>query len=155
LLGFRLPVFARRAKRQLIKHSKFYFFDAGVYRTLRPRGPLDSDDDIDGAAIETLVLQELRATNDNLGLGYQLHYWHTRDHREVDFVLYGPRGLLAFEVTRSAQFRSRDLDMLRLFQTDYPKARCFSLYGGNQPYEVDGITVLPLGTALPELGRLL
>ncbi len=155
LLGFRLPVFARRAKRQLIKHSKFYFFDAGVYRTLRPRGPLDSDDDIDGAAIETLVLQELRATNDNLALGYQLHYWHTRDHREVDFVLYGPRGLLAFEVTRSAQFRSRDLDTLRLFQTDYPKARCFSLYGGNQPYEVDGIAVLPLGTALPELGRLL
>jgi predicted AAA+ superfamily ATPase len=155
LLAVRLPVFTRRAKRPMAAHRKFFFFDAGVYRALRPRGPLDSAEEIDGPAVETLVLEELRATNDNLGLGYDLFYWHTRDHKEVDFVLYGERGLFAFEVKRTGRFREADLAPLRLFKGDYPIARCFLLYGGREEYEVDGIRILPLATALPDLGRLL
>jgi predicted AAA+ superfamily ATPase len=155
LLSVRLPVFARRAKRPLLSHRKFYLFDASVYRALRPRGPLDSAEEIDGPAVETLVLQELRATTDNLALGYDIHYWHTRDHKEVDFVLYGKGGLLAFEVKRSSTYRARDLDTLRRFSSDYPMARCFLLYGGKAAYEVDGIRVLPLHEALPVLGELL
>jgi predicted AAA+ superfamily ATPase len=155
LLAVRLPVFTRRAKRPMTAHAKFFFFDAGVYRALRPRGPLDSAEEIDGPAVETLVLEELRATNDNLGLGYDLFHWHTRDHKEVDFVLYGERGLLAFEVKRSARFRDGDLAPLRLFTRDYPMARCFLFYGGREEYAVDGIRVLPLARALPILGRLL
>lgn len=155
LLAVRLPVFTRRAKRAMTAHPKFFFFDAGVYRALRPVGPLDSAAEIDGPAVETLVMQELRATNDNLGLGYALSYWHTRDHKEVDFVLYGARGLLAFEVKRSARFRDEDLASLRLFKRDYPIAKCVLLYGGREDYAVDGIRVLPLARALPQLERLL
>lgn len=155
LLAVRVPVFTRRAKREMASHPKFFYFDAGVYRALRPKGPLDAAEEIDGPALETLVLQELRATNDNLGLGYDLSYWHTRDHKEVDFVLYGERGLLAFEVKRAGRFREGDLAPLRLFRSDYSMARCFLLHGGRETYEVDGIRVLPLEGALPELGRLL
>jgi predicted AAA+ superfamily ATPase len=155
LLSVRLPVFTRRAKRLLTSHPKFYFFDAGVYRTLRPKGPLDAPDEIDGPAVETLVLEELRATNDNLALGYDLFYWRTRDHKEVDFVLYGERGLFAFEVKRSPNFRDNDLSALRLFSHDYPVARCFLLHGGAKEYEVDGIRILPLANALPALGKIL
>ncbi|MGH8134662.1 MAG: ATP-binding protein, partial [Steroidobacteraceae bacterium] len=32
LLGFRLEVFSKRAKREVASHPKFYFFDAGVFR---------------------------------------------------------------------------------------------------------------------------
>ena len=46
LLGIRLPVFSRRARRELTTHPKFFFFDAGVYRALRPRGPLDTAEEI-------------------------------------------------------------------------------------------------------------
>jgi len=155
LLSVRLPVFTRRAKRPMTTHTKFYFFDAGVYRALRPRGPLDSAEEIDGPAIETLVLQELRATNDNHGLGYQLFHWHTRDHREVDFVLYGERGLVAVEVKRTSRLRQEDLATLRLLGEDYPMARRVLLYGGAREYAVDGIRVLPLGSALPQLRTLL
>lgn len=126
-----------------------------MYRTLRPRGPLDPAEEIDGAAIETLVAQELRAVNENLGLGYALHYWHTRDHKEVDFVLYGERGLVAIEVKRASAYREADLASLRLFQGDYPMARCFLFYGGSRRYRVDGIEVVPLARALPELPALL
>jgi predicted AAA+ superfamily ATPase len=155
LLGVQLPVFTRRAKRAMTVHPKFYFFDAGVYRALRPKGPLDVVEEIDGAALETLVMQELRATNDNLELGYELFFWHTRDHREVDFVLYGERGLVAIEVKRSGFFREADLAPLRLFRQDYPAARCTLLYGGTRTYELDGIRVLPVARALTELPELL
>ena len=64
LLGFKLPVFTKRAQRQLISHPKFYFFDVAVYRAIRPVGPLDSSQAIEGHALETLVLQHMRAFND-------------------------------------------------------------------------------------------
>lgn len=41
MLAARLPVFSKRAKRELVAKDKFYFFDAGVFRTIRPKGPLD------------------------------------------------------------------------------------------------------------------
>ena len=37
LLAVRLPVFSRKAKRKLIAQTKFYFFDAGVYRSIQAR----------------------------------------------------------------------------------------------------------------------
>lgn len=155
LIATRLPVFTRRAKRAMTAHPKFFYFDAGVFRAIRPRGPLDVGDEIDGAALETLVMQELRATNDNLGLGYDLFYWHTRDHREVDFVLYGERGLVAIEVKRTSRFREADLAELRTFRSDYPPAQCHLFYGGTRAYEIDGIRVWPLAHALPALPEIL
>jgi hypothetical protein len=40
---------------------KFYLFDTGVYNQLRPRGPLDSPNEIGGMCLEGLVLQHLKA----------------------------------------------------------------------------------------------
>ena len=48
MLSVCLPVFSKIAKRQLIKHEKFYLFDTGVYRELRPKGPLDRPSERDG-----------------------------------------------------------------------------------------------------------
>ena len=155
LLAVRLPVFQRRAKRKMTAHPKFYFFDPGVYRALRPRGPLDSDDEVDGAAIETLVLTCLRAENSNRGLGYQFHFWRTADGKEVDFVLYGEGGLHAIEVKRSSRFRESELAGLRAFCADYPEAKGWFLYGGRQRYRFGAIAVVPLAEALVELGEML
>jgi uncharacterized protein len=155
LIAFRLPVFQRRAKRALTAHPKFYFFDAGVFRAIRPRGPLDPADEIDGAAIETLVAQELRAVNDALHLGYSLSFWRTRTNHEVDFVLYGERGLIAIEVKRSSRYVERDLASLRLFGADYPEAQRSLFYGGDRHYDADGIRVIPLAWALPNLPEIL
>jgi predicted AAA+ superfamily ATPase len=100
LIAYRLPIFSKRAKRRLLVHPKFYFFDAGVYRTLRPMGPLDAPEEVDGISLETLFLQEILALNSALDFGYKIYYWRTSNGREVDFVLYGPKGLLSFEIRR-------------------------------------------------------
>ncbi len=126
-----------------------------MFRAVRPRGPLDAAEEVDGAAIETLVLQSLRAENANRDLGYEIGYWRTADGTEVDFVLYGERGLLAFEVKRTSRFRDQDLTGLRLFCEDYPEASGCLFYGGAQRYRFGRIDVVPLADGLASLaGRL-
>jgi predicted AAA+ superfamily ATPase len=78
MLGFRLPIFSHHAKRHLAQHPKFYFFDSGVYRALRPTGPLDDTHAILGHALEGLVAQHLRACCDQAADGRKLYYWRTR-----------------------------------------------------------------------------
>lgn len=155
LIGVRLPAFNKRAKRRVAGHPKFFFFDAGVFRAIRPQGPLDTPEEIDGAALETLVLQELSALNAYLDLEYSIHYWRTETQHEVDFVLYGERGLLAFEVKRSDRLRSGDLKGLRLFSEDYPMAKPYFLYGGNKRFREDGIEVMPIAAFFKEADGIL
>jgi predicted AAA+ superfamily ATPase len=155
LIGVRVPVFHKRAKRRLAGHPKFYFFDAGVYRAIRPRGPLDAPEQIDGAAMETLVFQELRATSQNLGKDYDLYYWRTAGGMEVDFVLYGPRGIVALEVKRKHRLSGHDLRGLRAFLEDYPMAKAYVLYGGDHDAHFDSIHALPMERALLDLPQLL
>lgn len=155
LIGIRLTVFSRRAKRQLITHSKFFYFDAGVFRAIRPAGPLDSPAEIDGPALETLVLQELRAVNDYKALGYDIHFWRTKHGLEIDFVLYGPRGLIAIEIKRASTVQPADLRALREFKQDYPAAACLLLYGGERPLYLDGVRAMPIRDAMQKLGEIL
>jgi uncharacterized protein len=155
LLAVRVPVFQRRAKRKVTSHPKFYFFDAGVFRAIRPRGALDSAEEIDGAAFETLLVQSLRAENANANLGYEMSFWRTASNDEVDVVMYGEHGLRAFEITRSAVLRETDLRGLRLFCADYREARGYLLYGGTRPYQYDRIQVMPFSEAIMTLGTLL
>ncbi|MCE9635271.1 MAG: AAA family ATPase [Planctomycetes bacterium] len=143
LLAVRLPVFAKRAKRRVVAHPKFYYFDAGVFQAIRPRGPLDAPEQIHGAALETLFLQEARALNDYRDLGYRLHYWRTAAGDEVDFVLYGERGLRAFEVKMTHTVRPEDLAPLLRFREDYPTATLHLLHLGDRRWHDRGVEVLP------------
>ena len=87
LLGFRVPVFTKRARRRTTVHPKFYFANAGVFRSLRPSGPLDRPEEIGGATIEGLVAQHLRAWIAYSGSKAKLYYWRTRAGSEVDFIV--------------------------------------------------------------------
>ncbi len=142
-LAFRLPVFRRRQKRQLTVHPKFYWFDAGVFRSVRPAGPLDRPEEIEGGALEGLVAQHLRAWIDYSGSNANLSFWRTKSGTEVDFVVYGEEGLWAFEVQNSAAVRARDLRGLRAFLEDYPEAQARLLYRGEERLEVQGIRCEP------------
>ena len=151
LVSTKIPVFTKRAKRELIAHSKFYFFDAGVYRTLRPKGPLDRPEEIDGMALEGLVLQHLRAWLDYSGERNALYFWRTRSGVEVDFIIYTPREFVAIEVKNAAKVKSSDLAGLKAFRQDYPECRTVILYRGRQQMVVDGILTVPVERFLKEI----
>ena len=80
---------------------------------------------------------------------YRIHYWRAADGREVDFVLYGERGIKAFEVKRAAKPTSSELGGLRAFLKDYPMARAFLLYGGSRRRREGAVECVPLQEALP------
>ena len=144
LLSFRLPVFQKRAQRQLVQHQKFFYFDVGVYRTLRPTGPLDAPQEIEGLALETLVAQHLRAFCQLRRQGGSLSFWRTRSGLEVDFVLYGPDLFWAIEVKRSDRIDRSDLAGLKAFGADYPQAERLLLSLAPEPMQIDGIRCEPL-----------
>lgn len=151
LVSIRIPVFAKRAKRELIAHRKFYFFDAGVYRTIRPKGPLDRPEEIDGMALEGLVLQHLRAWIDYSGERNALYFWRTRAGVEVDFIVYTPTDFVAIEVKNAAKITPGDLVGLKTFRRDYPECRTLLLYRGRQQTMVDGILAVPVERFLKEI----
>lgn len=143
LVSYEIPVFVKRAKRSVIQSVKFYFFDAGVFRTLRPAGPYDSDAEAEGAALETLVLQEIAARNDYRRWNYGIYYWRTRQGAEVDFVLYGARGFRAIEVKHSDRIRREDFKGLRQFKEEYPEAELVFVYSGDRRFHEGGIEIVP------------
>ncbi len=151
LLAHKLPVFTKRAKRQLISHRKFYFFDAGIFRMLRPSGPLDSPHEIDGIALENIVMQHLMAWNAYHGNDNKLYFWRTRAGLEVDFIVYGPDTLTAIEVKNSNNIRTSDLKGLKAFKNDYPEAKCLFLYRGEEKLLKNGILCMPCNLFLQNL----
>ncbi|WP_423063319.1 ATP-binding protein [Candidiatus Paracoxiella cheracis] len=155
LLGHRLTIFTKRAKRKLVTHPKFYFFDVGVYRSLRPVGPLDVPEEINGIAMESFFLQELKAINDYFQLDYNLYFWRTQEGIEVDFIAYGEKGLIAFEVKSKDYIDKKDLKNLKLFEKEYPNAKLYLIYSGKLKKYVDNIEIIPISEAVKSLPRLL
>lgn len=151
LLGWRVPIFQKRAQRQLAGHDKFYVFDAGVFRALRPAGPLDRPEMIDGAALEGLVAQHLRAWIDYGTSDATLSYWRTKSGSEVDFVVYGREGIWAIEVKNGRKVAPSDLRGLKGFCEDYPEAKPIFLYRGDERICRDSILCLPVQEFLREL----
>lgn len=151
LLAFRVPMFAKRAKRALSAKPKFYFFDAGVFRSLRPRGPLDRPEEIEGHALEGLVAQHLRAWIAYGGEPYDLGFWRTRSGVEVDFIVYGPGGFWAIEVKGTARLRPSDLRSLRAFREDYPQSKGLLLYRGTERLLRSDILCVPCEEFLRQL----
>jgi len=143
LLSVELPIFTKRSKRELISKSKFYFFDAGVFRAIRPTGPIDSESEINGHALETLVLNEIRALNHYLEWNYEISYWRTKKNLEVDFILYGKKGFYAIEVKHSSRIRPDDLISLTKFAEDYPEAKLMYIYGGREEKVERNIHFIP------------
>lgn len=150
-LGFRIPVFAKRAKRHISYHPKFYYFDAGVFRSLRPTGPLDAPQEIEGAALEGLVAQHLRAWNSYSGDMSELYFWRTKSGNEVDFISYGKDTFCAIEVKNTSRVHGKMLGGLLAFREDYPEAKTCLLYRGKERLKVKGILCLPVGEFLIKL----
>lgn len=155
LIGYRIPVFRKRAKRRLIAHPKFYFFDTGIYKAVRPMGPLDEPEMVQGIALETLFLQDLIAVNQALGLGYEIYFYRTNDGSEVDFIAYGERGIKAFEIKSARHFSSSHVRGLRSFIQDYPEAQCYLINNGTRRLREGSVNVIPFADALKSLPLLL
>ena len=152
LLAHLLPIFTKRAQRELSSHPKFYLFDTGVFNALRPRGPLDNENEINGAALEGLIFQHLLAWVDYTTEGkHELYFWRTRSGVEVDFVIYGAKGLWAIEVKNSGRIRPEDTAGLESFLVDYPEATPLLIYRGETCLKIKNVLCIPCEIFLAQL----
>lgn len=143
LLSFTVPVFTKRAKRATVSRPKFYLFDAGVYRSLRPAGPLDRSEEIEGCSLEGLVAQHLRAIIAYRNDDSRLYYWRTRSGLEVDLVLYGSSTFKAIEVKNTTRIRPADTRALRAFKEEYPESEAILLYRGKERLAMGDVRCMP------------
>lgn len=148
LLSFRLDAFQKRAKRSIVSHPKFYFFDPGVYRSLRPSGPLDRPEEMEGALLEGLVAQHLAAWNSYKEADNKLFYWRTHSGLEVDFIVYGKEVFWAVEVKNTSRVRPEDLRPLKKFKEYYPGCKAFLLYRGGERLKKGDVLCIPCGEFL-------
>ena len=151
LLASRLRVFSRRAQRALVSHPKLFFFDSGVFRALRPKGPLDRPEEIEGAALEGLVLQHLQAFASQSIPGAEVRFWRTVAGKEVDFVVYAEDIFCGIEVKNTRTVRPKDLRGLRAFADEYPEARLLLLYRGEERLQQGNVRILPVAEFLPNI----
>lgn len=151
LLARRLPIFSKRAQRELSTHPKFYLFDAGVYYALRPKGSLDRPEEIEGAALEGLVAQHLFAWNDYSTEKHSLGFWRTRAGAEVDFVVYGKKSFYAIEVKNAKRVSSQDTSTLETFLQDYSSAKAILLYRGKEVIKIKNVLCMPCADFLLQL----
>ncbi|HEX4840425.1 MAG TPA: AAA family ATPase [Rhabdochlamydiaceae bacterium] len=151
LIAFQLQVFTKRAKRELSSHSKFYYFDAGVFRAIRPQSIEDPLTELEGPALEGLVAQQLRAWCDYTSGENTLSFWRTRSGVEVDFILHSPLGFWAIEVKNTRQISGDDLRHLNIFLEDYPEAKAIFLYRGTDRLMKGNVLCLPCSEFLLKL----
>lgn len=151
LLAFFVPVFSKRARRAVVNHPKFYFIDPGVFYYLRPRGPLDRPEEMEGVALEGLVAQHIRAWIDYSSSSCKLYYWRTKAGSEVDFIVYGEEGFWAVEVKNTRKIHPVDLRALSTFVQDYPECVPVFLYRGKETLRINNITCLPCHEFLKNL----
>jgi predicted AAA+ superfamily ATPase len=105
---------------------------------------MDRSAEIDGAALEGLVAQHLRAWIALSDGTASLHYWRTPAGREVDFVVYGESAFWAIEVKNAARVHATDLGGLKAFRQDYPEATPLLLHRGRETLRIDGIACVPV-----------
>jgi predicted AAA+ superfamily ATPase len=144
LIAYTIPAFVKKAERSSHTHPKFYFFDTGIYHSLRPRGPLDRPEEITGAALEGLVAQHIRAYLAYRNNDDKLYFWRTYSDTEVDFIIYGSETFLAIEVKNTNRIRTEDLRGLRAFGTMYPMSERVILYRGTDSLLIDNIHCIPV-----------
>jgi predicted AAA+ superfamily ATPase len=145
LIGSFLPAFQSRPKVREVRHPKFYFFDAGVVRTIK-RQSGSVDDDEKGFLLEGFVHHCLRAYGDYFRLFDELSYWSPLDAKalEVDFLVRQGRDLFAFEVKAKTRLRPEDLKGLRAVSSLQGIKRRFVIYLGDERQDLgEKITALP------------
>ena len=133
--------------KRLIKSPKLYFLDTGLLcYLLRIQAPEDLHlNAARGAIFESFVLSELHKNFVHRGEQPAIYFWRDAGGHEVDFVIETGRGQILVEAKSAQTFASDFLDgvsHLRQIGAN-PRTPAALIYGGDQAYLRDGVTVYP------------
>lgn len=109
----RLPAYAVKRTKRLIKSPKAYWGDTGVALSLA------QTEKPEGAHLENIVLHDLLSWRDARLDRAELYYWRTTIGEEVDLVIEAGDRLLPIEIKAAGRPRVADTKHLRTFRSEY------------------------------------
>lgn len=146
LLGFFLPPYHESIRKRQRSSPKFYFFDAGIVRSLtRSVGQrLAAGNYAHGRAFEHFIVVELQRLASYFEKRFSFSYLRTKDDAEVDLMIERP-GMprVAIEIKSSTNITERDVSTLQRFVPDLPNTEYLCLSQDKFPKRLGSIDVLP------------
>ncbi len=123
-IGFYLPSWDLSVKKQLSKHSKFYFFDNGVVAALTQSISGQLSPTSRGDAFEQWLINEIRAQIEYNSSDHKLHFWRTQAGNEVDLILSKKSNpLISIEIKAMKKIGNKELNGLKSFSEEYPNCQ--------------------------------
>ncbi len=143
-LAFRLPAWRKSARKRLVTHPRFYFFDTGVTNALCHTLGEQLNPAVRGRRYEQFVISQIMAEIHYQRLDFQLFYWRTNHGAEVDLLICrGQRILAAAEIKSSRLLGKEPFDGLRSFREENSGVPTFVLgVGQRERLLSDGTTVM-------------
>lgn len=151
LIVQRLAPFAKSARRRLVQHPRYYFFDPGVLNGLL--GNFKVSPDRIGNLFEHLIFTQIAHSALALDKRINVSSYRTEHGAEVDFIVTSNGETLAIESKASRNVGRSDLRGLDSFAEYYGKPhRSMVFYLGAERRKMGRVEVLPWQEGLREIG---
>lgn len=151
LIVHRLAPFAKSARRRLVQHPRFYFFDPGVLNGLL--GNFHSSADRIGNLFEHLICSQMMSSAAALDQSLKLYAYRTEHGAEVDFILNMNQETIAIETKASRNIGIKDLRGFASFAEYYRKPhRAIVLYLGTERRKIADVEIFPWQEGLKAIG---
>jgi len=151
LIVQRLAPFAKSARRRLVQHPRFYFFDPGVLNGLLGNFHLSADRM--GNLFEHLICSQILSSAAALDQTINLYAYRTEHGAEVDFIIKVDREIIAVETKASRNISSTDLRGFASFADYYAKPhRAVVLYLGATRRKIGTVEIFPWQEGLQAIG---
>ncbi len=136
LLGSRLMPYRPGFKVREAGHPRFYWFDPGVARVSAQIDVGDFGSIETGAALETLVFNELRVYQEYSGRKKPIYYYATPGSGDVDFVIETK----AKTIDQPAEMTTIEVKSAKSWKSEFEaSSRAFQAFAGKQHKKMVGV----------------
>lgn len=155
LVGFRLEPWAKSARKRMIGHPKFYFFDNGVTNAINKNLKGEINPLLKGRLFEQFIVLETMRLIHYKRSEANIYFWRTNHGAEID-LLIEKHGQLkaACEIKSSSNISGAHLSGIRAFRQENQKVPCFVICRADNAYELDSVKVLPWQSYLEKINDL-
>lgn len=145
LVALKLEPYLRSARKRLVRHPKYYFFDTGCINSLvgRTHAASIQPPTVYGMLFEHFVILEIVRLLSYSQQFFRVFHWRSSHGAEVDLIVEKEDTLLAIEIKSAPRVRTGDLRGLKSFIGDYPGSRPVCVSTGDRPYMAGNLPVIP------------
>lgn len=143
-IGYFLPAYDVSVKRSMSLHPKFYLFDNGLTNAIcqRLHDPLAPN--VKGKLFEQWIINEIQAHIAYHNKERTLYFWRTTLGHEVDLlVTQGHKPILGIEIKLKERLEKKDFTGIIKLKEDYPNLPTWMISNVSDPYEENGVIIMP------------